>query len=148
MGKVVTAVCARDEVFVAAPVADVWQVVADVAGYVCWWPRALGLRVITGGLIGAEVEIKPYNGGAFRCKVTAADPPRSMTMEYLGFVRGRGEWILTGDEAGTRVVYALDTVAEGWPARLVGLFIDLGDMHSAQMRKVFDGMKRRLRGAS
>lgn len=139
-----TIIRAYDDCFIPAPREQVWAVVSDIGGYPAWWPSFLRVRVLREGAIGGEVEITPRNGRAFRCRVTAIDPPTSMTMEYDGPVRGSGMWMLAPEDDGTRVSYALDTHAKGWIVRAISWFVDLGGIHSAQMRAVFEGLSRRI----
>lgn len=139
-----TAIIARDQATIPATPDQVWAVLADVRGYPGWWPQDLGLRVLSQepGLVGSEVEIRPRGGRPFKCRVTAADPPRRMEMEYFGgFVEGRGTWEIARDAGGARVTYTLEARARGWLVAMMARFMDLGAVHSRQMSGVFEGLR-------
>lgn len=123
---------------------------ADVAAYPRWWPRHLGLRVLhcEAGLVGSEVEQRPFGGRPFRCRVEAVDEPFSIRTRYFGFITGRGEWTLEASGPGTRVRYVLDVQAEGLVVAWLGRIIPLGRLHSRQMQGVFRHLERALIPAS
>ena len=104
----VTPIKAIDEVIVPFPPTEVWRVLADIAAYPSWWPRHLGLRVLhhEPGLVGSEVEERPFGGRPFRCRVEAVEEPFSIrTRYYGGFIEGRGEFRL--ESSGLRNAGAL-----------------------------------------
>jgi uncharacterized protein YndB with AHSA1/START domain len=139
-----TPIRAVDEIILASPPAEVWPVIADVAGYVHWWPKSLRLRVVSGGTesIGTDVELRPPGGRPFRCRVEEADPPRRLRMRYHGgFLDGTGEWRLDPDGSGTRVRYTLDVCAAGRVVAILGRFLDLGRLHSKSMRAVLANLR-------
>jgi ribosome-associated toxin RatA of RatAB toxin-antitoxin module len=122
-------------------------VLADVAAYPSWWPRHLGLRVLhrEAGLVGSEVEQRPFGGRPFRCRVEAVEEPSRIRTQYHGgFIEGRGEWRLEPVGAGTRVRYELDVHAEGRVVAWLGRILPLGRLHSRQMQKVFRQLQRVL----
>ena len=144
----VTSIRATDEAIVPFPPAEVWRVLADVAGYPSWWPRQLGLRVLhrEAGLVGSEVEQRPFGGRPFLCRVDAVEEPSSIRAQYHGgFIEGRGEWRLEPAGSGTRVCYELDVRAEGRVVACMGRILPLGRIHSRLMRSVFEQLERVLR---
>ena len=144
---VVTPIRATDEAIVPFPPTEVWRVLADVADYPRWWPRHLGLRVLhrEAGLVGSEVEQRPFGGRPFRCRVEAVEEPSSIRAQYHGgFIEGRGEWRLEAVGSGTRVRYELDVHAEGRVVACLGRILPLGRIHSRQMRSVFRQLERVL----
>ena len=143
----VTPIRATDEAIVPFPPAGVWRVLADVAAYPNWWPRCLGLRVLRreAGLVGSEVEQRPFGGRPFRCRVEAVEEPfRIRTQYHGGFIEGRGEWRLEPVGPGTRVCYELDVRAEGHVVACLGRIVPLGRIHSRLMRNVFRQLERVL----
>lgn len=138
-----TAIAARDQTLLPATPEQLWAVLADIRGYPGWWPQDLRVRVIIheSGLVGSEVEIRPRGGRPFKCRVIAADPPHRMEMRYFGgFVDGTGVWEITPASGGARVSYTLEAHAHGWLVALLARFMDLGKIHSRQMRGVFEGL--------
>ena len=143
----VTRIRATDEATLPFPPAEVWKVLADVAAYPGWWPRHLGLRVLRceEGLVGSEVEQRPFGGRPFLCRVEAVEEPLSIRTRYHGgFIEGRGEWRLEPVGRGTPVRYELDVLAEGRLVAFLGRILRLGRLHSRQMEGVFRQIERRL----
>jgi len=127
--------------------ADVWRVLRDVAAYPDWWPGRLRLKVLRAEreFVGSEVELRPFGGQPFRCRIDAADEPRAITTRYFGgFITGRGVWRLEPSDSGTRVRYELDVVAEGVVVAALARIVDLGRLHSRLMRDVFAGLQGAL----
>jgi carbon monoxide dehydrogenase subunit G len=122
-------------------------VLADVGGYPRWWPPSLGLRVLSGGVepLGTEVEIRPFGGRSFRCRVDKVDELQRMRMRYYGgFLEGFGEWRLEPAGRGTRVIYHLDVQAHGRLAAFLGNVINLARLHSRLMQGVLRNLNRVL----
>jgi uncharacterized protein YndB with AHSA1/START domain len=143
----VTPIKAIDEAIVPFPPSEVWRVLADIAAYPNWWPRHLGLRVLhrEPGLVGSEVEERPFGGRPFRCRVEGVEEPLSIrTRYYGGFIEGRGEFRLESVGSGTRVRYELDVHAEGWTVACLSRILPLGRLHSRLMKGVFRQLERAL----
>lgn len=143
----VTPIKAIDEAIVPFPPTEVWRVLADIAAYPSWWPRHLGLRVVhrEPGLVGSEVEQRPFGGRPFRCRVEAVEEPFSIRMRYYGgLIEGRGEFRLESVGSGTRVRYELDVHAEGRAVACLGRILPLGRIHSRLMQGVFRQLERAL----
>ena len=142
-----TAIRASDEIVVAAPAAEVWKLLADIAAMPGWWPPNPRLRVlrVLPGIVGSELEIQPRGGRPFRCRVVSVEEPRSIRMEYFGgFITGRGEWRLEVSGSGTRVRYELDVQAAGRVVAWISRVIPLGRLHSRQMQGVLGRLERAL----
>lgn len=145
--KPVTPIQATDELVVPFAPIQVWRVLADVAAYPGWWPQALRLRVLRcdADLVGSEVELRPFGGRPFRCRVDAVEEPRRLRMQYRGdFIEGRGEWSLEPSASGTRVRYELDVRAHGWLVAGVSRLLPLARIHSRQMEEVLRQLERVL----
>jgi carbon monoxide dehydrogenase subunit G len=66
-----------------------------------------------------------------------------MKIQYFGrFIEGTGEWRLEEAASGTRLTYSIDAQARGWLVALLSLVINLGAVHSRQMRGVFENLSR------
>jgi uncharacterized protein YndB with AHSA1/START domain len=142
-----TPIRASDEIIIPRPATEVWPVLADVEGYPRWWPKSLGIRVLSGGreLLGTEVEVRPFGGRPFRCRVEAVDRPNRIQMRYFGgFVDGLGEWRLEPLGQKTRVTYRLDATASGWLVVLLGKVLDLARLHSRPMQEVLRNLSNEL----
>lgn len=143
-----TPIQAIDVADFAYPLEAVWQLLVDVENYPNWWPPSLGVRALSSGQrpLGAELEIRPKGGRPFRCRVFSMEPQVALDMEYFGgFIVGAGHWQLETLGDITRVSYRIDVRAEGWLVRWIAKVVDLGAIHSRQMRQVFDAMQQALR---
>ncbi len=143
-----TPIQAVDEIVVAAPPARAWKLLADIAGMPGWWPSNPRLRVlrVEPGIIGSEVEIKPFGGKPFRSRVVSVEEPSRIRMEYFGgFISGRGERRLEPAGSGTRIRYELDVHAAGRLVARIARIIPLGPLHSKPMQAVLRNLRNALR---
>ncbi|HNO88647.1 MAG TPA: SRPBCC family protein [Rhodocyclaceae bacterium] len=142
-----TPIRATDEITIPYPADEVWPVLADFGGYPRWWPKSLGIRVLSGGveLPGTEVEVRPFGGRRFRCRVESVDVPTRIRMRYFGgFIDGFGEWLLAPQGQETRVIYRLEVNAHGWLVVLLSKVLDLSKLHSRSMESVLQNLKHVL----
>lgn len=142
-----TPIQASDEIIIPRPATEVWPVLADFQGYPRWWPKSLGIRVLSGGreLLGTEVEVRPIGGRSFRCRVKAVDIPNRIQMRYFGgSIDGFGEWRLEPFGQETRVTYRLEAQASGWMVVLLGKVLDLARLHSRPMQEVLRSLSNVL----
>ena len=142
-----TPIQATDEIMIPLPATEVWPVLADFGGYPRWWPKSLGIRVLSSGekLLGTEVEIHPFGGRPFRCRVEAVDAPKRIQMRYFGgFIDGFGEWRLEPLGQETRVVYRLEAKAHGWLVVMLGKVLNLAWLHSRSMQTVLQDLNHVL----
>jgi quercetin dioxygenase-like cupin family protein/uncharacterized protein YndB with AHSA1/START domain len=97
-----------DEWDVAAPPEAVFDAVADARTYPRWW-RPVYLDVESDGAVRVGGETRQHFKGRLpyhlhtSSVITELDPPRSITSEVVGDLRGRGTWTLTPIERGTHV---------------------------------------------
>ena len=97
-----------DEWDVAAPAPSVFAAISDARTYPDWW-RPVYLDVDADGPAELGKASRQHFKGRLpyhlhtRSKVVALDPPRSVTAEVDGDLRGRGTWTLTPIPTGTRV---------------------------------------------
>jgi uncharacterized protein YndB with AHSA1/START domain/mannose-6-phosphate isomerase-like protein (cupin superfamily) len=97
-----------DEWDVAAPPDAVFAAIADSSTYPVWWrPVYLEVDSAPGIEVGAESRQHfkgrlPYHLRT-RSVITELDPPRTITADVDGGLRGRGTWTLTPTSRGTHV---------------------------------------------
>lgn len=138
-----TPIHATDEIIIPHPATKVWPVLVDFAGYPRWWPKSLGIRLLSGsaGLLGTEVELRPRGGRPFRCRVERVDVPKCIQLRYFGgFIDGVGEWQLEPLGQETRVVYRLEVEVRGWLVVLLGKVLNLARIHSRFMQSVLHNL--------
>jgi mannose-6-phosphate isomerase-like protein (cupin superfamily)/uncharacterized protein YndB with AHSA1/START domain len=97
-----------DEWEVAALPEAVFDAIADARSYPEWW-RPVYLEVDSDGPPEVGKESRQHFKGRLpyhlrtRSVITAIDPPRTITADVDGDLRGRGTWTLTPTERGTHV---------------------------------------------
>jgi mannose-6-phosphate isomerase-like protein (cupin superfamily)/uncharacterized protein YndB with AHSA1/START domain len=97
-----------DEWVVAAPPEAVFDAIADARSYPEWW-RPVYVDVGADGPPEVGRESRQHFKGRLpyhlktRSVITAMDPPRTITADVDGDLRGRGTWTLTPTESGTHV---------------------------------------------
>ena len=81
-----TPIRATDELIVPFPKDKVWNVLADVASYPDWWPRAVGLSVLNAEpeIVGSSFELRPLGGRPFRSRIESIEAPNKLRMQYFG----------------------------------------------------------------
>lgn len=141
-----TQISASDEIFIQNTPLQVWKTLLEVSQYPLWWPPNISLRVLvkTDTLVGSVVEIRPRGGKAFRCRFVKVIEPSRIEMEYEGFVKGMGQWVLMPERGGTHITYKMNVEAKGLIVGILARFIDLGAIHSKMMRGVFTGLENVL----
>lgn len=143
-----TPIQAMDTIHIQAPAGAVWRVLVDVGNYPKWWPRSLGVRLLSAGPgpVGCELEIRPSGGRPFRCRVEEVRDLESIRLRYYGgFIEGTGEWRIQPNGEQTQVRYALDVVARGWLVAAVGKIVNLAGVHSRLMKTVLQGLENVVR---
>ena len=97
-----------DQWEVAAPPEAVFEAIADARSYPEWW-QPVYLEVESDGPPEVGKESRQHFKGRLpyhlrtRSVITAIDPPRTITADVDGDLRGRGTWTLTPTERGTHV---------------------------------------------
>ena len=97
-----------DQWEVAAPPEAVFDAISDAGSYPQWW-RPVYLEVETDGPPELGKESRQHFKGRLpyhlntRSVIVALDPPRTISAEVDGDLRGRGTWTLTATERGTHV---------------------------------------------
>lgn len=127
--------------------AEVWPVLADIAGYSKWWPRSLFVRLrhAEPGLIGTEFTIRPYGWRSFRCRVVSFEEPRRICLQYDGcYLGGVAEWRLEPVGQGTKIMYDLDAEVNDLLVTLFGAVISLESVHACSMRGIFHNLRQLL----
>jgi len=143
----ITPIQIADETIIPLSPAEVWRVLADIARYPEWWPRALFVRLLYANpeLTGTEFSIRPYGWRSFRCRVVSFEEPVRICLQYEGlYMGGIAEWRLEPAGQGTRVIYDMDAKVKDLLVTLVGTVIDLKSIHSYSMRGIFRNLKRQL----
>ena len=139
---------ATDSMRLDAPAAAIWQVLTDFQAYSKWYPRRVGMSVVHAvpAGIGTELQFRPLGGRSFRCRVEELEAPHRILIRYHGdFITGTGTWLLEGERAHTRATYRIDVIAHGVLVVLLARWLDLGKIHSGQMRVVLRDLGAEVR---
>jgi uncharacterized protein YndB with AHSA1/START domain len=97
-----------DEWDVAAPPEAVFAAISDATTYPLWW-RPVYLDVKADGPVRVGAESRQHFKGRLpyhlhtSSVIAEMDPPRTITSDVIGDLRGRGTWTLTPSGRGTHV---------------------------------------------
>lgn len=136
-----------DETTLPFPPAVVWKVLADLESSPSWWEPQVKVRVRQAlpEIVGSTLEVRPYGGMSFVCRVTEVVPEATMKMQYFeGVYQGTGHWTLTPTESGTRLSYAIDLQIMSRLLVVLSYVLDLGAIHSKLMSRVFGNLERAI----
>jgi uncharacterized protein YndB with AHSA1/START domain/quercetin dioxygenase-like cupin family protein len=106
-----------DQWEVAAPPEAVFDAIADARSYPQWW-RPVYLEVESEGPPEVGKESRQHFKGRLpyhlhtRSVIVALDPPRTITADVDGDLRGRGTWTLTPTPGGTHVRFDWQVMAD------------------------------------
>lgn len=106
-----------DQWEVAAPPEAVFDAIADARSYPQWW-RPVYLDVESDGPPEVGKESRQHFKGRLpyhlhtRSVIVALDPPRTITADVDGDLRGRGTWTLTPTPRGTHVRFDWQVMAD------------------------------------
>lgn len=124
-----------------------FQVLADLHAYKDWWPRTIRFRFEDEGPVRVGTKMRISNQGSvnWTAEVTAIEPGKRIAFQYgEGAWEGAAGWTLTPENGGVRVAYAIDIVPVPLWIRILGKVVDLGKMHSRQMRDILKRLESHL----
>lgn len=145
--SVITRVRTGAEIVVPFTPEEVWSVVADVGSYHTWWPRTLRVAVehLDPNLLGTVVEITPFVGPTFQCRIEELHPPRAIRIRYFGgALEGPGGLLIERRHETTLVRYELDVLVRAEGGALLSRVIPMKAIHSIHLRQLLRQLKRRL----
>lgn len=138
-------IAVTDETDLPFPPSEVWRAITDLEASPNWWrPQVkVVIREALPELVGSTMEVRPFGGMAFVCRVSAVEPMKTMTIQYVdGVYRGNGIWTLTPTESGTRLSYAIDLEVRSRLLVLLSYLLNFGRIHSRLMKQVFANLER------
>ena len=126
--------------------AQIWEVITDLSNYSAWWPSSLKIKTLhlSEGLIGSQIEIRPYGGQAFYCEVSGMDNSSELVMTYTGIYTGTGRWTISEINAQRSVTYEIELKIENIIIRLLSFVLPVTSIHSHLMEKVLSGLGKYL----
>lgn len=129
--------------FSAAP-ERIAPVLLDVSKFHSWWPASIQFSVLkqTPEGVGSEIEIKPFGGNNFCCRIESADTSRVVMRYFKGIYSGSGLWTLTPSGSGTDLAYEVDLEITSMTVRMLARMVDVRALHSKLMGEVFDGLQK------
>jgi quercetin dioxygenase-like cupin family protein/uncharacterized protein YndB with AHSA1/START domain len=106
-----------DQWDIAAPPEAVFDAIADARSYPSWW-KPVYIEVDSDGPAAVGAASRQHFKGRLpyhlhtRSVITEMDPPRTITADVDGDLRGRGTWTLTPTERGTHVRFDWQVYAD------------------------------------
>jgi len=128
------------------PLPRIWQAISDLATYSAWWPARIGIKtlLVTDGLIGSRMEVRPHGGPAFYCEVADLKEGKELSLKYTGIYEGTGTWTISEMNGMSRVSYAIDLKIQSLTIRLLATVLPVASIHSKLMVPVLDGLEQYL----
>jgi carbon monoxide dehydrogenase subunit G len=96
--------------FLQASPERVWGILTDWERQASWmpdvaWIRPLGPERALGARLAVRTKVLGIPLVTDELRVTEWEPPRTLTVEHRGFVRGGGEWTLEPADGGTLFIW-------------------------------------------
>lgn len=137
---------ARDSRTFNAPSDRILPILLDVSRFHAWWPASIQFSVLkhTPEGLGSEIEIKPFGGNSFCCRIESMDSTRIVMRYFKGIYSGEGIWTLTPVAGGTDVAYAVNLEITSMTVRMLAKMVDVKGLHSKLMNEVFDGLQKMI----
>ena len=138
---------ANDSVELDYPVDFVYRTVTDIASYDKWWPREIRseLEYLDPAIIGTRINIQNGPFVKWQSVVTGFKTNRLLAIDYIdGAWIGKTKWSFEETRLGTRLTMDLDISCNRLWLRAVSKIVNLGRMHSKQVRKIFRNLEHYL----
>jgi ribosome-associated toxin RatA of RatAB toxin-antitoxin module len=135
-------IVAEDTAVIAGAPEAIWQAISDFNLYAEWWPSSVKIlvRKSAPGIIGSQVDLKPFGGRAFLCEVESIREGAELRVKYSGVYRGPGVWTIAAEGGNCRVTYRVDLEIADPIMKILSFIIPIPRLHSSLMRKVFAGL--------
>jgi hypothetical protein len=147
-----------DQAIINASPRVVWAALhAEFSGKTDWWMPYWEARARGGippGNVGTEYEVQVHPPGRFRqmllsprftSRVTELTEPEHLAVEFTeGDFSGTGVWTLSPLNDVTRLRFEWKVSTRGRRATFVGLFVNIGEVHSFVMQQGFKGLNKHL----
>ena len=142
---------AEDAAVIASSPDRIWRAITDFSSYAKWWPSSvrIAVRRNTPGLVGSQVQLRPFGGRAFICEVESIRDGAELRLRYSGVYRGTGVWRIAAEGGNCRVTYRVDLEIVDPLMKLLSFAVPIPRLHSRLMRDVFaglDGYLQKTRG--
>ena len=133
---------AEDSTVIASTPQAIWRAIADFSSYAKWWPSSVKILVRRSapGIIGSQVQLRPFGGRAFVCEVESIRENEELRLQYSGVYRGPGVWTIAAGGGSCRVTYGVDLEIVDPLMKLLSYIIPIPRLHSSLMREVFAGL--------
>lgn len=100
--------------------------------------------MVSEGLVGSRIEVRPYGGQGFVCEVVDVKQNSELRMKYSGMYNGTGIWKISDVNGHCRVTYEIRLEAENLWIRFLLSILPVATIHSRLMTKVLSGLERYL----
>ena len=128
------------------PALRVWEVITNVSSYKAWWPSSIKITTLhmTKGLLGSQIEVRPYGGLGFVCEVVDMTRYTELKTKYSGIYTGSGMWTISETNGQSRVTYEITLEIQNRWIRLLSSVLPVTQMHSRLMDGILSGLARYL----
>jgi hypothetical protein len=133
---------AEDTAVIAGAPEAVWRAITDFSSYAKWWPSSVNILVRRSapGLVGSQVQLRPFGGRAFLCEVESIRAGAELRLKYSGVYRGPGVWTIAAEGGTCRVTYRVDLEIIDPLMKLLSFILPIPRLHSSLMKEVFAGL--------
>ncbi len=132
---------ATDTTILPYPSDKIYSVLIDLNAYDGWWPKRFSFTVLDNG---NAMVVK--NGPFVQWKATIIEtkPHEHIRFRYNGMWEGEASWSITQKADTTTVTYSINIHPNRSWLRVLSSIVDIGKLHSLQMKDVFRSLSVRL----
>lgn len=138
---------ATDSVILNYPVDYIYRTVTDIASYSKWWPHEVKseLEYLDPAIIGTRINVQNGPFVKWQSVVTGFKTNRLLAIDYVeGAWIGKTAWRFEETSAGTKLTMEIDIMCNRLWLKAVSRVINLGKMHSKQVKKIFRNLESYL----
>lgn len=147
---------ASDRAVIRASEQTVFAAILDVSSYRRWWPAFLVLKVLsrTESGLGSSLRVRPFLGPGYDYHVVSYKECHEIRVRYgSGLFEGDGVWRVKrlsppSEPPTVEVSYDVDLKLTHPLTKFAARFVNLGDIHSWNMKSVFQSLEKVSRASS
>gem|GEM_PF-183896 len=144
----VTRIRTSEEITVSFTPEEIWEVLVKASSYSKWWPVQWPARLLSEhpGLLGTEIEVRPFFGGQFRFRFEELHEPFVMRLRFFGGrFEGPGGFLLQpGKQGSTRIRCDLDVFVRGMGTAVASQVFPLDAVQRFHIRGVLRNLAKQV----